>query len=253
MHNEIISIGSFTIYGYGLMIAIGFIVALYLSIQNSKIRNLNKNYVIDIGLYAIISGIIGAKLLYCIVNIKALIQNPLQIRANGGFVVYGGIIFGLLTCYIYSKYKKFKFLEYSDLILPNVFIAQGFGRIGCFLAGCCYGKEYNSIISIVFTNSQFAPNNVSLLPTQLISSIFNFTVGIILIIIYKTQKTRDGTITSLYFITYGIGRFLIEFLRGDIERGTIGILTTSQFISLFIIVIGICINTTRNHICLPKK
>lgn len=115
---------------------------------------------------------------------------------------------------------------------------QGFGRIGCFLAGCCYGQETSSPLGITFTYSDFAPNGVSLIPTQEISSLLNFLNFFILINIAKKKKA-EGQVGGFYLIFYSIGRFILEFYRGDLERGNVGSLSTSQFIAIFTLIAGI--------------
>ena len=145
---------------------------------------------------------------------------------------------------MYCWIKKADFWKYFDLVMPSVALAQGFGRIGCFLAGCCYGRETDSIISVTFQNSDFAPNHVALIPTQLYSSILDFLhFGILLYI--ARRKKADGQVAAFYLIFYSIGRFVLEFFRGDLIRGSVGSLSTSQFISLFILAAGIAILITR--------
>lgn len=239
MYNDLISIGNITIHGYGLLIAIGFIAAITISSYNSEKYNLKSDEITNLALVIIISGIIGAKLLYCLVNIKEVIKNPSFLLKGDGFVVYGGIITAFIVSFLYAKTKHLDFIAYTDLILPSVFIAQGFGRIGCFLAGCCYGKEYNGLGNIVFKNSSYAPNDIPLFPAQLVSSLYDFLMGIILLWFYHKKNSQKGITTSLYLLLYGIGRFFVEFLRGDAERGMIMNLSTSQFISIFIIILGI--------------
>ena len=141
--------------------------------------------------------------------------------------------------------KKTDFWKYFDLVMPSVALAQGFGRIGCLLAGCCYGRETNSIFSITFQNSDFAPNHVALIPTQIYSSVLDFLhFGILLYI--ARHKKKDGQVAACYLIFYSIGRFVLEFFRGDLIRGSVGMLSTSQFISLFILVAGILILVIRS-------
>ena len=143
---------------------------------------------------------------------------------------------------IVCKVKKQSFWDYFDLVMPSVFIAQGFGRIGCLLAGCCYGMEYDGIFSITFKNSSFAPNNIALFPSQIFSSLYDFMSGILLLILYNKLKNRNkGFIAGMYLILYGVGRFIIEFFRGDLARGFILALSTSQFISIFVTISGIII------------
>ena len=155
-----------------------------------------------------------------------------------GFVVLGGILGGILTAYIYCHIKKMDFLRYFDLLIPSVALAQGFGRLGCLLAGCCYGKETDSHLAITFTNSDFAPNHVPLVPTQIYASVLDFAHYFVLILAAKHLKGKSQ-VAGLYLILYSVGRFILEFYRGDLERGSVGILSTSQFISIFTFCAGL--------------
>ena len=130
------------------------------------------------------------------------------------------------------------FLRYFDLLIPSVALAQGFGRLGCLLAGCCYGKETASHLAITFTNSDFAPNHVPLVPTQIYASVLDFAHYFVLILAAKHLKGK-GQVAGLYLILYSVGRFILEFYRGDLERGSVGILSTSQFISIFTLCAGL--------------
>jgi len=236
MYNDILKIGSLSIHGYGLMIGIGVIVALVVAAKRAKKRGLNTDFVYSLGLVTLVFGFIGAKLLYCIVEIESFLNEPMRVLSGSGFVLYGGIIGGILTAMIYCKYKKAGFFEYFDLAVPSVALAQGFGRIGCFLAGCCYGRETDSAIGIMFHNSSIAPNGIKLIPTQLFSSAGNFLIAIVLLL-YARKDRKTGKVGALYLIFYSVGRFIIEFFRND-YRGNIGILSTSQFISLIIFATG---------------
>lgn len=239
MYNELFSIGPITIHGYGLMIGIGFIAALLVGLHRAKKKGLDGDFLFSAAIVCLIFGMLGAKLLYILTVLDKIIKNPADfLSLSSGFVVYGGIIVGILAGFVYCKMKGKFFRTYFDLVMPSISIAQGFGRLGCFLAGCCYGKETDSWCGITFTDSSFAPNGVSLIPTQLISSAGNFLIAGTLIFIARKQR-KPGLIAGLYLVFYGVGRFLVEMLRGDIERGSIGNLSTSQFISIFIVLIGI--------------
>lgn len=240
MHSDLFSIGPFTVHSYGLMIAIGIVFAFGTGMFRAKRKGLDPEFVLDVGLYAMIIGLISTRLLYYIVEIPSIIKDPSILwDFSVGYVVYGGIIGGVLTGVIYCKIKKKNFFDYFDLIMPSIVLAQGFGRIGCFLAGCCYGKETDSVFGVVFHNSQMAPNGVKLIPTQIISSAGDFLIYLILIIYAKRSK-KSGRVGAMYLILYAIGRFFVEFLRND-YRGSIGVLSTSQLISCGIVVIGIII------------
>ena len=234
MYNDLLTIGPFTLHGYGLMIAIGIILAYVVAEKRAVKFGLDPEAVWGLTVCAVVCGLAGAKLLYYITDIRAIIENPkILLNVSNGFVVYGGIISGVLCCMLYCRIRKLPFLRYADLILPSVALAQGFGRLGCFLAGCCYGNETTCALHIVFTHSDFAPNNVALIPTQLYSSGLNFLNFFVLTRIAAGSK-RPGTVMTCYLLFYSIGRFIIEFFRGDLIRGSIGPFSTSQFISLFV-------------------
>ena len=132
MKIDLFQIGNFHVRGYGFMIGLGFLLALVLGCKRAKKLELKDESVIDIAILAIICGFLGAKILYVIVSFKDFLKDPLAVFGSEGFVVYGGIIAGVLAAWIYCKVKKLVFLEYFDLIMPEVALAQGFGRIGCF-------------------------------------------------------------------------------------------------------------------------
>ena len=132
MKTDLFSIGSLTVHGYGLMIGIGFILAMLLAEYRAKRLGLREEAIIDITIIAGVSGFLGAKLLYVIVEFDEFIKNPKAVLGSAGFVVYGGIIAGVLCCMLYCKVKKLNFMEYFDLVMPEIALAQGFGRIGCF-------------------------------------------------------------------------------------------------------------------------
>ena len=237
MYNDILTIGPVTIHGYGLMIAIGIIAALLAGIQLAKYKEIDPDELFNLTFIAVFSGFLSAKILFCIVEWKAFISDPMSVLGSDGFVVYGGIIGGTLFCGLYCKFKALPFWKYFDTVLPSVAIAQGFGRIGCFLAGCCYGRETDSWVGIAFHNSDYAPNNVALIPTQLFSSAGLFIMAAILFL-YARKKPADGRLGTLYLIMYSTGRAIIEVFRNDF-RGEIGPLSTSQFISVFVLILGI--------------
>ena len=239
MKNELLTIGPFTIYGYGLMIAIGIVAGCLTAEYRARKQGLDSEQIFPMILWCLVGGFLCAKLLFWITEWKSIAQDPgfMMETLSSGFVVFGGIIGGILTGFLYCRIKGLIFFKYADVILPSVALAQGFGRIGCFLAGCCYGKETESVFSVIFQNSEYAPNHVALIPTQLYSSGLDFLHFLLLLLIARNKA--DGQVTACYLIFYSIGRFVIEFFRGDIIRGSVGILSTSQFISIFTGIAGI--------------
>lgn len=248
MHNDLFTIGKFTVHGYSVMIAIGFIVSMALCLLKAKKEKKNGDIITDLGLIGIVGGFLGGKILFLIVSIKDVIAYPKYYLGIpgifSGFVVYGGLIIGLLAIFIYTRIKKVDCFEYLDFIAPFVAMAQGFGRIGCFLAGCCYGGPTDSFLGVVFPEGSIAPAGIKLWPTQLFSSAGDFLIcGILLLFSMKNKK--KGNVCILYAILYSVGRFIVEFFRNDL-RGNVGTFSTSQFISLIILPIAIGVGVLIN-------
>lgn len=239
MLNEI-QIGPITIHMYGLMIGIGFIAAYSMCCHRAKKKGLNEDILWGILICSILGMLVGSRVLYYLVCIREVLENPSVLwDFQNGYVVYGGIISGVLFSYLYCKRKQVPFLEYFDLVMPAVSVAQGFGRIGCFFAGCCYGRETASWFHIIYTHSQFAPNNVPLIPTQLISSVGNFVIAGILLWYSKKSKTT-GMVGAMYLVLYSVGRFFIEIFRND-YRGSVGSFSTSQWIAIGVVILALCL------------
>ncbi|SHE41725.1 prolipoprotein diacylglyceryl transferase [Clostridium fallax] len=231
----------FDVYGYGLMIAIGILSAVFLFTKRAKKRNYDEDKIFNMTIIAIIAGILGGKILYIITDFKYVIEDPSVVfRDFGlGFVIYGAIIAGVLSVYLYCRAQKWNALEVFDLVVPGLALAQGFGRIGCFFAGCCYGAETHSHIGIIFPKDSLAPSGVPLYPTQLMSSGFDFLLAIFLLW-YDRKNNKSGRVFAMYLILYSIGRFFVEFLRND-PRGNVGVLSTSQFIAIITLILGLAI------------
>ena len=237
MHNELLHIGPLTVYGYGFMIAMGVLAAWFVAEQRARKLKLACEHIFYLVVWCAIGGFTSAKILFWITNWREFLQNPRQIIGSDGFVVYGGIIGGILASYIYCRTKKQAFMPYFDLVMPAVSFAQGFGRFGCFFAGCCYGRETDAWYGITFHNSSFAPNGVKLIPTQLISAAGDFIICALLLW-FASKRPKAGRVAAAYLVLYGIGRFAVEFLRND-YRGSVGVLSTSQLISIGAVIGGI--------------
>ena len=231
---------------YGMFAFIGIVIAICLGVfYFSKFYKIKKEDIFYASMFALIGSGIGAKLLYIITILPDLIQNFNTLDWNtvipkllqGGFVFYGGLIGGVIGLYIYSKSFEISFKELCIILIPVVPVFHSIGRIGCLMAGCCYGREYNGFGSIRFYNTDLAPRGVSLFPMQIVESICNLIIFIIILIIYKKNKGTYKTV-ALYAVLYSVVRFVLEFFRGDAVRGII-VLSTSQWISIVLFIIGI--------------
>lgn len=197
--------------------------------------------------YAGIGALIGAKILYILVSLSDIIENweiyTSSIDAfftiiKGGFIFYGGLIGALIGILIYAKQYKINVLHLVETLVPSIPLFHGFGRIGCFCAGCCYGKPTTSSLGMQFNCSPIAPHNIYLLPVQLFESGFNFLLFIFLFVLSR-KKRRYGIILGFYLLFYSIARFILEFYRYDYVRGIWGGLSTSQWISIFLLFISL--------------
>ncbi len=230
--------GPFRVYSYGFMISLGIILGFLLICFCCNKKLINPDFIYNIGFWGIFAGFVGSKVLFWITILDEIFDNPkLMLELTNGFVVYGGLIGGFIGAWGYCKYKRLDWIQYFSCAAPGLALAQGFGRIGCFFAGCCYGAPTDSFIGMQFNDSPFAPHGVDLIPTQLFSAAFDFLLALVLVMVLKKEKTKGMAIPT-YIIAYSIGRFIIEFFRMD-PRGFIGALSTSQFISIFTLIFGI--------------
>ena len=225
MHPVICSIGPFTIYSYGLLMAIAFLTVSALAVQQARRSGLNPDAVFNLSFIAFISGVIGARILYVAENMPYYLENPLEIFMfqRGGLSWFGGLITGAICGIIYLRKKRLPVYGTLDLIAPFVALGQAIGRVGCLLNGCCFGKPSGFGI-------YFKTHHSVLIPTQIYSSLF---LVIIFIILRRTQDKphREGMIFSLYLVLYSAQRFFIEFWRADNEVIFFG-LTLFQLISI---------------------
>lgn len=234
-----IDIGIVHIHVYGIMVALGLCAAVIISAYRAKKNQLNEDLIYTILTMSLIGGFIGTRLLFYLTVLPDIVEDPSILwNFSNGYVVYGGIIGGVLANVIYFKVTKKEFLPYFDLVMPQVALAQGIGRIGCFFAGCCYGSETDLPIGFTYHTSDFAPTGVSLIPTQLISCVGDLIIFVVLLL-YAKRKEAKGTVGALYLMLYSAGRFFIEFLRGDEERGSIGVFSVSQVIAIVLFFGGV--------------
>ena len=236
MYPVLFEIGSVTIYSYGFFIALGAILGLiYMARNGRKKFGISYDQSNSLFIYIVVSAYVGGKVFFFFENPSYYLNNPIKLISGSGFVFFGSLLFAIPTMLWYFKRIKVPVLPMLDIMAIVTCIVHGFGRIGCFMAGCCHGKPTDSILSVVFTNPicQAEPLNTPLHPTQLYEASFIFILMTFLMWISK-RKRFDGQVFLLYLIIYAAGRSLLELLRGDEERGFIidNYLSHSQFISL---------------------
>jgi len=234
MHPILLKFGPITIYSYGLMVALGFITATILAARTAESFHIPQDKVIALSLWILISGIIGARMLYILLNLRYFVSRPLETIMvwHGGLAFYGGVGTAFIASLVYLKIIKLPIVDTADLIAPYIALGHSIGRIGCFLNSCCFGKATSAFYGIAFADG------VTRHPTQLYSSLYLLFLYMFLRVILRYRGFK-GQVFFLYLILYPAGRFLIEFLRAD-NPNVIFNFTLSQVISLAVFIFGIC-------------
>jgi phosphatidylglycerol---prolipoprotein diacylglyceryl transferase len=237
--------GPITVYTYGVLLAAAYLLGLKLAMVRAEKRGLDANRVLDLGIYIIISALIGAKLLLLVTDFKAFTSNPRELLtlARSGGVFYGGLILAVSVALVYIRRIGLPLWTTCDVFAPGIALGHVVGRFGCLFAGCCYGKPTTLPWGITFTDPFAAANvgtplGVPLHPTQLYEAGAEALILGVLLLTEKRGKPYPGRTFWFYMLLYAVSRFVIEFFRGD-ERGNVGIFSTSQFISILLVPLAV--------------
>lgn len=211
MHPVLFHLGPLPIYTYGFCVGLGVLLAVFLMRRQSAREKWTHEEVLDLAVFFTLASFIGARLFYVIQHGDYFMGRPMEVFKvwEGGIVFYGGAIGALLFLLFYTQKKNWFYLKVTDFLAPYVFLAHAFGRIGCFLNGCCYGRITDLPWAVQYP---FLPDPVH--PVQIYSAVFDFIAFIFLLCVHARKK-YDGQTTLAYFLIYGAGRFLLEDFRGD--------------------------------------
>jgi phosphatidylglycerol:prolipoprotein diacylglycerol transferase len=257
MHPTIFQLAHFKLPAYGLMVACGYIAAIIYIQSKAAAAGFKKTDLADLIFYSVLSGMLGAKVFYAATYWRELgtdLASRLSFLLRTfqfGFVFYGGLIFGAAAFFLTAARRRMAALRAADLAVPALALGHAFGRIGCFLAGCCYGRPTSCALGVTFTNPASEVNpvylGVPIHPTQLYEAAGNFLIFLVLNkALDRSLKggLKPGAVTALYAALYSAERFLVEFLRGD-DRGalTLGLSPAQQisaavFIAAAVILAG---------------
>jgi phosphatidylglycerol:prolipoprotein diacylglycerol transferase len=240
MHPILLQIGGLSIRTYGFFVAIGVLVAYNYVLKNAYKKGLDIEFVSNLSFFSLVSGFLGARALYVILNFENYKTNLVDVLKiwEGGLVFYGGFLTGLIFGVVFIIVNKKNFLEICDLYAPAIFLGLSIGRLGCFSAGCCYGKETTSVLGIIFSDPNcIAPVGIKLLPTQLFESVYSLIIFVILHKFFVNGKFKQKLL-FLGIIFYSLLRFGNEYLRGDYRGEKIFGLFPSQFISMVLIILN---------------
>jgi phosphatidylglycerol:prolipoprotein diacylglycerol transferase len=232
--------GPITVYTYGVLLAAAYLLGLQLAMVRARTRGLDATRVMDLGIYIIISALIGAKLLLLVTDFQTFRTNPAELFSlfRSGGVFYGGLILAVAVALIYIRRVHLPLWTTCDAFAPGIALGHVVGRFGCFFAGCCWGKPTTLPWGITFTDPFAAANvgtplNVALHPTQLYEAGAELLILGLLLGTEKKGRAFAGRTFWLYMLLYAVSRFIIEFYRDD-PRGMVGVLSTSQFISVIL-------------------
>jgi phosphatidylglycerol:prolipoprotein diacylglycerol transferase len=248
VYPQLIHIGRFFLPTYGFLVSLGVLVGLWISVRNCERLGIDGEKAWNLGILVVLCGIVGAKLLYVI---NQFIENTghwseifslATLQAGGVFS--GGLLGALLAAAWYVNRHHLPALRTCDAFFPGLALGHSIGRIGCFAAGCCYGKETHHFWGVTFTNPLAhditgTPLNIPLEPTQLLESAVEFANFLFLMWLLKRRKF-DGQVFGAFLFIYGVARFFLEFLRGDPDRGSVfgGAITVTQLIAIGMVLAG---------------
>ena len=246
MYPRLFELGPITVYTYGVLLAAAYLFGLKLAMVRAKARQLDEARVLDLGIYIIISALVGAKLLLLVLDFRTYVSNPRElltlVRVAGVF--YGGLILAVVVSLWYIRRVGLPLWTTCDVFAPGIALGHVVGRLGCLFAGCCYGKPTDLPWGITFTDPFAASNtgtplNVPLHPTQLYEAGAEALILLVLLATESRGRRYAGRTFWLYMLLYAISRYIVEIYRGDPGRGTIGVFSTSQFISLLLVPLAV--------------
>ena len=254
MHSTLLQLGPITIKAFGLMMALGFLAAWFAAVRLSRGTHRNADYIASLLVWMMFAGVVGARFGYVAEHwTSEFASHPAAIIRidQGGVMFYGGLIGAGLVLAFWTWRHHEHLLDLSDLLLAVLPLGHAFGRIGCFLNGCCHGRVSHCPLAVVFPAGSpawsvqcdaglitpSASSALPVLPTQLFEAGANFLIFLFLYQLYRRTPGHRGVVTAVYFMTYSVVRFLIEPLRGDV-RMSVGAVSIGQAISVAIFMVG---------------
>ena len=247
MFPRLLHLGNFNLPTYGVMAALGLVFGLLLIVKLGREQGIDPDKLWNLGIIAILSGVLGSKILMVLVDFGYYSEHPREVFAlstlQAGGVWSGGLLLALVMCVWYMRRNQMPVLASCDVFVPGLALGHAFGRIGCFAAGCCWGRETHVPWAVTFHNPLAAqivgtPLGVPLHPTQLYEFVLELLNCVFLVWLLR-RKRFEGEILGAYLIIYGIGRYFIEFFRGDPGRGQLfGFMSDTQGIAILLVIAG---------------
>lgn len=259
MHPILVEIGRLQIRSYGFMLAVSFLLGIWLAGRRAKRYGIDPQKILDLSVIIILAAVVGSRLLYVVFHLEQY-RNPLDVFAlwQGGATFYGGFLLAMAASYWWVQRNGLSFLTVADALAPSLALGLVFTRVGCLLSGCCYGKPTEHAFGLVFPAEspagsaaialaeQLGRDHVALHPTQVYSSLKGLTIFVVLMLL-QPKLTKRGSTFGLFLVLYGIGRFVIDFFRfyEDNARVLLG-LSFNQVISVVLITVGLFLLLRRD-------
>jgi phosphatidylglycerol:prolipoprotein diacylglycerol transferase len=248
VHPQLIHIGHFFLPTYGFLVSLGVLLGLWISVRNSEKQGIDGEKAWNFGILVVLSGIVGAKVLYIINDWGSYAAHPKDIFSistlQAGGVFSGGLVAALVAAAWYIRRNRLPALATCDAFAPGLALGHAIGRLGCFSAGCCWGKPTNAWWGVTFTNPLAnelvgTPLGHPLQPTQLFEAAVELANFLFLTWLFA-RKRFDGQVFAAYLVLYGVARYLLEYLRDDPGRGSVfgGAMSGTQLISIGLVILG---------------
>jgi phosphatidylglycerol:prolipoprotein diacylglycerol transferase len=254
MCSTLLQLGPFTLKAFGLMMALGFGCAWYAAARLSRGTHRTADYLSSLIVWMMVAGVLGARLAYVAEHwTQEFASRPAAILRidQGGLMFYGGVAGAVLTLFLFARLRHEPFLGLADLLAAVLPVGHFFGRIGCFLNGCCHGRPSDSFLAVSYPAhspawyaqldagriTEHATRSLPVLPTQLFEAGANLLLFLLLYRLYRRASARTGLVTAVYFLAYPVIRFMDESLRGDV-RMNVGSWSIGQFLSLLLFAAG---------------
>jgi phosphatidylglycerol:prolipoprotein diacylglycerol transferase len=252
MHPTLIDAGWFQIRSYGYMLALSFLVGIYLAAWRAKRRGVKPQYILDLSVYIILSAVVGSRFLYVLFHLEDY-SSPLEFFAlwEGGATFYGGLVLALAASVWFTRRKGLSFLAVADIMAPSIALGMALTRVGCFFSGCCFGRPTDAPWGVLFPTTcqagrysadvaiELGVGVVHLHPTQLYSSLYGLVIFAVLLLVER-RLTKRGALLGLLLVLAGLSRFTVDFLRFYEENAqTITGLTVSQMTAVGMVALGV--------------
>jgi phosphatidylglycerol:prolipoprotein diacylglycerol transferase len=242
MHPILFKIGPITIYTYGFLLALAFLGAIYVAGREARRLGIPGGEFFDLCFYLILAALVGSRLLFVILEPRTFLSHPLKIFAlwEGGLDFQGGLVLGLIVAFFFIRRHKLPWRPTLDALALGAPLGQFIGRMGCFMAGCCYGKPSNVPWAVTFSNpNTLCPYRVPVHPTQLYEGFLDLGVFLFLYW-FRPRKLYSGQMVLLYLCLAGLVRFGVEFFRSPLDyRGPVffGWMPLTQLLALVLFLV----------------